>query len=336
MEISKVVDYIVYMTYDLHGQWDYGNMWSDPGCPGGNCLRSDVNMTETLNALVMITKAGVPANKVVVGLTSYGRSFKMTSPGCTAESCTYTGSVSGATPGRCTQQAGYIGDAEIREILKTNSKAKTFFDSKSQTDILVYNDTQWASYMTKGTKDTRIQLYNTYNFLGSNDWAVDLEDFHEPPGPSNSEPESFSLKLTWDMFKANVKSSGIATCNQSLQTGTWVSIPCTVPETSNILQYSPQERWKALDCDSAWSDAMTRWFGCDKPSQNGTFSESVANFVHVPPLAKCGDLANANNCDATLGCEAHNADVDDITAKTGACGYEIWNSTVMVHEVRSN
>ncbi len=23
--IASVIDYIVYMTYDLHGQWDYGN-----------------------------------------------------------------------------------------------------------------------------------------------------------------------------------------------------------------------------------------------------------------------------------------------------------------------
>jgi hypothetical protein len=52
-DISGVVDYIVYMTYDLHGQWDYGNQWSDAGCSTGNCLRSDVNMTETLNALVI-------------------------------------------------------------------------------------------------------------------------------------------------------------------------------------------------------------------------------------------------------------------------------------------
>jgi chitinase len=27
--ISDVVDYIVYMTYDLHGQWDYGNASSE-------------------------------------------------------------------------------------------------------------------------------------------------------------------------------------------------------------------------------------------------------------------------------------------------------------------
>jgi chitinase len=27
--ISSVVDYIVYMTYDLHGQWDYANHFSE-------------------------------------------------------------------------------------------------------------------------------------------------------------------------------------------------------------------------------------------------------------------------------------------------------------------
>jgi chitinase len=31
-EISKIVNYIVYMAYDLHGQWDYGNAWSSPVC----------------------------------------------------------------------------------------------------------------------------------------------------------------------------------------------------------------------------------------------------------------------------------------------------------------
>lgn len=30
--LSLVVDYIVYMTYDLHGQWDYTNKYADTGC----------------------------------------------------------------------------------------------------------------------------------------------------------------------------------------------------------------------------------------------------------------------------------------------------------------
>lgn len=38
--MGSVLDYIVFMTYDLHGQWDYGSTFSNPGCANGNCLRS--------------------------------------------------------------------------------------------------------------------------------------------------------------------------------------------------------------------------------------------------------------------------------------------------------
>ena len=54
-KISKVVDYIVFMTYDLHGQWDANNQFSQEGCSTGMCLRSHVNLTETKTALAMVS-----------------------------------------------------------------------------------------------------------------------------------------------------------------------------------------------------------------------------------------------------------------------------------------
>lgn len=138
-DMDAALDYWVYMTYDLHGQWDHGSSWSDPGCPGGNCLRSHVNLTETLNSLAMITKAGVKSNKVVVGLSNYGRSFQMTSAGCTGPMCTYTGKESGATPGRCTNTPGLLADAEIYEIIKNDKTAKAWVDKDSNSNILVYD-----------------------------------------------------------------------------------------------------------------------------------------------------------------------------------------------------
>jgi chitinase len=173
--ISVVVDYIVYMTYDLHGQWDYGNAYSDPGCPAGNCLRSDVNLTETINALSMITKAGVPSNMVVVGVTSYGRSFQMTTPGCYTEMCTYTGPASGAFPGPCTQTAGYLANGEIDDIIAANSSGMLQYLDDSYSNILVYNETQWVSYMDDENKHSRALMYMGYNFGGVSDWAVDLQ-----------------------------------------------------------------------------------------------------------------------------------------------------------------
>lgn len=38
--IASIIDYIVYMTYDLHGQWDAGNPNAFDECPSGRCIRS--------------------------------------------------------------------------------------------------------------------------------------------------------------------------------------------------------------------------------------------------------------------------------------------------------
>ncbi|KAJ6035923.1 hypothetical protein N7540_000202 [Penicillium herquei] len=173
--ISTAVDYIVYMTYDLHGQWDYGNAYSDDGCSEGNCLRSHVNLTETLSALSMITKAGVSSNKVAVGVASYARSFEMTEAGCWTDMCTYTGPDSGAWPGPCTDTAGYISNYELELVISENPSAVQHWDNGSYSTILVYNETQWAAYMNDTNKAVRTTLYENLNFLGIADWAVDLQ-----------------------------------------------------------------------------------------------------------------------------------------------------------------
>ena len=118
VEMAAVVDYIIYMTYDLHGQWDYGNTFSNSGCANGNCLRSHVNFTETLDALSMITKAGVTTNKIAVGVASYGRSFKGTTAGCTGPMCTFVGPDSGAT-----------GEPNISKFIPSLSKVESIASS---------------------------------------------------------------------------------------------------------------------------------------------------------------------------------------------------------------
>lgn len=168
-----------------------------PGCSPieeglGNCLRSHVNWTETENALSMITKAGVPSNKILVGISSYGRSFKMAEQGCTGPMCRFVGVgskyESAALPGECTETAGYLSEFEIREIIGMyayggeededspipEGSFKTWYDEDSQSDILVYDNTEWVAWMDDDTKTARINKYKELNFAGVIDWAVDL------------------------------------------------------------------------------------------------------------------------------------------------------------------
>lgn len=98
-------------------------------------------MTETLNALAMITKAGVEARQVVVGVASYGRSFEMNDPKCTGPMCTFAGPQSLAAPGGCTNSSGYIYNAEISDIMEDKKafSVQAWYDEETDSDYLVYN-----------------------------------------------------------------------------------------------------------------------------------------------------------------------------------------------------
>ncbi|KAK8087733.1 killer toxin alpha/beta [Apiospora hydei] len=189
-DMAKLVDYIVYMTYDLHGQWDYGNKWAQDGCETGSCLRSHVNLTETMLTLAMITKAGVPTKQIAVGISSYGRSFKMAQAGCTGPLCTFTANAdnsSQAEPGECTATPGYISNAEINNIIiaNTSTGVKSWYDSKTDSNYAVWGGTQWVAYMTEDVKASRKSRWQGLNFAGTIDWAVDLAEYTGDDGSAD-------------------------------------------------------------------------------------------------------------------------------------------------------
>jgi GH18 family chitinase len=215
-EIAGVVDYIVFMTYDLHGTWDLGHKFSQDGCPDGNCLRSDINITETVSALSMITKAGVPSDMIMVGVTSYGRSFEMVDPSCYGPMCTFT---SGGLAGRCTQTSGYISNAEINEIISTNPSAQQLFDTPSNTNILVYNETQWVGYMDDAIKAFRIAAYKALNFGGTSEWAVDLENYIPDPSQINIADYGYTFTLPDDCDDPSTNGWDADTVDQVVNAG---------------------------------------------------------------------------------------------------------------------
>ncbi|KAL9572597.1 hypothetical protein ACKAV7_003430 [Fusarium commune] len=173
--ISRTVDYIVYMTYDLH-----------------------VNLTETESSLAMVTKAGVEARKLVVGVSSYGRSFKMSSARCKGPTCTFTGPESGAAKGKCTDTAGYISNAELKALIHSHSgDVEKWHDAKTDSDYMIFDDTNWVAYMSEETKQGRTAKYKSLNFGGTSDWAIDLQeewaDTHNVDGNTDDDEEDLEV-----------------------------------------------------------------------------------------------------------------------------------------------
>ncbi|RDK38944.1 hypothetical protein M752DRAFT_307004 [Aspergillus phoenicis ATCC 13157] len=290
-DIAKVIDYIVYMTYDLHGQWDAHNSNSQEGCDTGNCLRSQVNLTETKQSLAMITKAGVPGAKVIVGVTSYGRSFKMADPNCWGPDCLYTGDRlnSDAKKGKCTITAGYLAGAEIGEIMKDSSRVvKSYVDTTSNSDILIYDNDEWVGYMSADTKRARTTLYSAWGLGGTSDWASDLQTYHDVPKPATS----------WANFIQLAKAGEDPKIDQT-RNGNWTSYNCADDNVANLFYFTPSQRWKNMVTDTAWDDIVRIWNETDR-GRNLTFMQSVESTTHFKSQA-CGEI-QSESC-SSIGCE---------------------------------
>ncbi|THC89510.1 hypothetical protein EYZ11_011044 [Aspergillus tanneri] len=210
----------------LSPTWDTHNSNSQKGCEMGNCLRSQVNLTETKQLLAMITKAGVPGKKVIVD----------------------------AKKGKCTNTTGYIANAEIEEILKDPGRVvKSFVDSSSHSDILVYDDTEWVGYISSATRKARSALYAAWGLGGASDWASDLQKYHDVP----------PLAKSWAMF---------------------------IELTSSREDPKTDHTRNRLNADAAWRDVVRIWLDTDSKSSDIKFMESVSSTLHMGAQAHCGQL----------------------------------------------
>ncbi|KAL4789112.1 chitinase [Aspergillus venezuelensis] len=302
-QTSKIVDYIVYMTYDLHGQWDAHNSNSQEGCETGNCLHS---------------QAGVPGTKVVVGVTSYGRSFKMAQAGCDGPGCTFTGDRlnSNAMKGRCTGTAGYIADAEIAEILEDSSRVtRHFVDSSSHSDILVYDETEWVGYMSSSTKSARTALYKDWGLGGTSDWASDLQAFHATPKPNPN----------WLSLKTKV-AADLGPFVDETRNGNWTDFDCDHDYVKYSMRVYPDQRWRELGCEAAWEDMVRIYKDVNKPQRNMTWWESFVDTFHIGKGANCGQITQDSCIKPPTGChDGANSDT------SGPAAYLIYNSLASIH-----
>lgn len=242
----------------------------------------------------------------------------MADAGCYGPQCVFTGtaSQSNAAEGPCTGTAGYISDAEINDIVTNNASRvnQNFLDVTSNSRIVVYDDVQWVATMDSSILSERQTLYKGLELGGTTNWASDLETYNDAPSGSSS----------WAQFRLSI-STGIDPYAEGNRTGNWTSISCDDPAVEN-LNLDPDVRWAEMDAPDAWTDVINVWTQYD--SSKTTFTESVSDTIHGPEDADCGSLLDGNNCQQTVTC----ATIEG--SGTGAAGYEIWNSMVIVHEVR--
>jgi hypothetical protein len=145
----------------------------------------------------------------------------MTEAGYYRPNCFYNGNKleSPAKKGKYPGTGGYIADAEINEILKDKSRiTQHYVDKTSHSDILVYDNTEWVSYMSSSTKLAREVLYTAWGMGGTTDWATDLQTYQDAPKPAKS----------WAIFKEDVSLEGDPKLDK-VRSGNWTDYYCDDP-----------------------------------------------------------------------------------------------------------
>lgn len=245
----------------------------------------------------------------------------MAEPGCYGVNCQFTGapSHSNAEKGPCTGTAGYLANAEIKRILDDPSRVNQhYLDQASNSNILVYDDTQWVGYMSSKIRSFRSALYKNFNMGGTTNWATDLESFIDPPSYTDS----------WgSLKKAVMNGEDPGVINQ--RTGNWTELTCDSPVMTDRRLYTASQRWGRADCKNALQDAINVWKKHDRDDSNYGFSESVSLTLNGLPHQNCSSLSDTGHCDEIKACSAFKGDHGGGPAAT-----LIWNSFVEVHSVR--
>uniref|UniRef100_A0A8C5LVB2 Acidic mammalian chitinase n=1 Tax=Leptobrachium leishanense TaxID=445787 RepID=A0A8C5LVB2_9ANUR len=168
-KIGQTLDFISVMTYDFHGGWDTVSGHNSPLCQGSKDY-GDFQYFNIRYAMNYWKDNGVPAEKLLIGFPTYGRTFRITDP----NTCEVGMPVSGAgSAGPYTREAGFWAYYEICTWLK-GTTIKWIEDQKVP---FACKDSEWVGFDIKQSYECKVKFLKEGGFGGGMVWAIDLDDF---------------------------------------------------------------------------------------------------------------------------------------------------------------
>lgn len=162
--MNTYVDYFVFMNYDYTGQWDYGKANTGIGCHNDQSL--------TMEALKMLTKAGIPASKIHGGLANYGRAYELSNANCIGYKCGFT---SNPPSGPYTNSPGFLSINEIENL----SFSETEFNATSKCFFGIFDNNDWVAWMHESDLNYLEGDYINMGLGGSALWLINYNSNEE-------------------------------------------------------------------------------------------------------------------------------------------------------------
>ncbi|KFY63163.1 hypothetical protein V496_04149 [Pseudogymnoascus sp. VKM F-4515 (FW-2607)] len=162
IELVKYVDFFNIMSYDLHGPWEKGNIWT------GEYLNAHTNLTEIDSALDLLWRNNIDPAKVVLGLAFYGRASTVANTNCVSPGgCQFA---SGARALRCSHEISIMLNSEIDQIITEKNLAPTLY-ANAAVKVISWDD-QWVAYDDDETMALKVEFAKSLCLGGVMVWAI--------------------------------------------------------------------------------------------------------------------------------------------------------------------
>ncbi|KAL5291962.1 CHIA.2 family protein [Megaselia abdita] len=165
--ISKALHFINLMTYDLHGSWD--------GRTGENAPLYDSGDLSVNAAVNYWLQQGAPAEKLVLGLGFYGRSFTLANSGSHGLGAPTTGP---GAAGPFTGEPGLLGYNEI-----CANKNWNIVWNEDQVVPFGYQSNQWVGFDNPRSIQDKVVYSLERDLGGVMVWSIETDDFRGACGP---------------------------------------------------------------------------------------------------------------------------------------------------------
>ncbi|KAK3588543.1 hypothetical protein CHS0354_028961 [Potamilus streckersoni] len=159
------------MTYDLHGSWDDHTGHQSPLYVRSGETGNDTYLNVDWAAQYWVQR-GAPKEKLNIGMSLYGRTFKL--PWGAADSRVGAAAAGAGQAGQYTREAGFLSYYEVCDLLKTGGQK--YYITEQKVPYAVKGDL-WVGYDDKDSLCIKVDYIKRNGFGGVMVWALDLDDF---------------------------------------------------------------------------------------------------------------------------------------------------------------
>ncbi|KAI4590646.1 hypothetical protein MJG53_001695 [Ovis ammon polii x Ovis aries] len=156
--LGRLLDFISVLSYDLHGSWEKvtghnSPLFSLPGDPKSSAY-----------AMSYWRQLGVPPEKLLMGLPTYGRTFHLLRA---SQNELGAGAAGPASPGKYTKQAGFLAYYERAKKRWINDQYVPY----------AFKGKEWVGYDDAISFGYKAFFIKREHFGGAMVWTLDLDDF---------------------------------------------------------------------------------------------------------------------------------------------------------------